>query len=145
MAATKAAATKVATTKVATTKATATKVAAKKKVAPSSDSEQSDGYSSSDSETSDGYSSSEDKSDTKLSAPPQVIGGLSEYELRREQKIARNNARLAELGLGIESKEAKTKVVKKRKSPIVDEPRRVLPNRKGNAKTYNEDYTEDVY
>ena len=69
----------------------------------------------------------------------------SEYELLRAKNVARNNARLAELGLGIESKEAKTKVVKKRKSLPVDEPRRVLPSRKGNAKTYNEDYIEDVY
>jgi hypothetical protein len=137
MAATKAAATKVATTKVATTKVAVKKVAAKKKVAPSSDSEQSDVYSSSDSEASDGYSSSEDKSDT--------VGGLSEYELRREQRIARNNARLAELGLGIVSKKAKTNVAKKRTLPPVNETRRVLPERKRNAKTYNEDYTEDVY
>ena len=114
-------------------------MAAKKKVAPSSDSEQSDVYSSSDSEASDGYSSSEDKSDTELSNR-----GLSEYELLREQRIARNNARLAELGLGIESKEAKTNVVKKRKSLPVNEPLRVS-ERKRNAKTYNEDYTEDVY
>ena len=70
----------------------------------------------------------------------------SEYELRREQRIARNNARLAILGLGLgsEPKEAK-KVVKKRKSPIVDEPQRVLPNRKRKATSYNIDYIEDVY
>jgi hypothetical protein len=70
----------------------------------------------------------------------------SEYELRREQRITQNNARLAILGLGLgsEPKEAK-KVVKKRKSTIVDEPQRVLPNRKRNSITYNEDYIEDVY
>ena len=121
------------------------KVAAKKKVAPSSDSEQSVGYSSSDFETSDGYSSSENESDTEQSAPPQVIGGLSEYELLRAKNVARNNARLAELGLGIESKEAKTKVVKKRKLLPVDEPLRVLPARKRKSTSYNIDYIEDVY
>jgi hypothetical protein len=141
---TKAAATKVATTLTATTKVAVKKVAAKK-VAPSSDSEQSDGYSSSDSETSDGYSSSEDESDTERSAPPQVIGGLSEYELLRAKNVARNNARLDMLGLGSVPKEAKKKVAKKRKSPPVDEPQRVLPGRKRNSKSYNEEYIEDVY
>jgi hypothetical protein len=77
-------------------------------------------------------------------APPQVIGGLSEYELRREQRIARNNARLAELGFSDKPKEAK-KVAKKRKSPPVDEPRKVLPNRKRKSLTYSDDYVEDVY
>jgi hypothetical protein len=77
--------------------------------------------------------------------PPQVIGGLSEYELLRAKNVARNNARLAELGLGIESKEAKTKVVKKRKSLPIDEPLRVLPGRKRKATSYNTDYIEDVY
>ena len=77
-------------------------------------------------------------------APPQVIGGLSEYELLREQRIARNNARLAELGFSDKPKEAK-KVAKKRKSPPVDEPRKVLPNRKRKSLTYSDDYVEDVY
>ena len=68
----------------------------------------------------------------------------SEYELRREQRIARNNARLAELGFSDKPKEAK-KVAKKRKSPPVDEPRKVLPNRKRKSLTYSDDYVEDVY
>ena len=114
----KVAATKVAATKVAATKVAATKVPATKVPATK-------------------------VAETKV-APPQVIGGLSEYELRREQRIARNNARLAELGFSDKPKEAK-KVAKKRKSPPVDEPRKVLPNRKRKSLTYSDDYVEDVY
>ena len=132
---------KVAATSTATTKVAVKKVAAKKKMAHYSDSEQSDGHSSSESEASDGYSSSE--SDAELLAPPQVIGGLSEYELLRAKKVARNKERLEMLGLG--PTEAKKKVAKKRTSPPVNEPQRVLPERKRYAKTYNDDYTEDVY
>ena len=131
VAATKVAATMVATTLTATTKVAVKKVAAKKKVAPSSDSEQRDGYSSSE-------------SDAELLAPPQVIGGLSEYELLRARNVARNNERLDMLGLGSVPKEVK-KVVKKRKSPPVNEPLRALPVRQRKTTSYNDDYTEDVY
>ena len=114
------------------------KVAAKKKMAHYSDSEQSDGHSSSESEASDGYSSSEDES----LVPPVAIQ-LSEYELIRAKNVARNKERLEMLGLG--PTETKKKVAKKRTSPPVNEPQRVLPERKRYAKTYNDDYTEDVY
>jgi hypothetical protein len=129
---------KVAATSTATTKVAVKKVAAKKKMAHYSDSEQSEGYLSSESEASDGYSSSEDES----LVPPEAIQ-LSEYELFRAKNITRNKERLEMLGLG--PKEAKKKVAKKRTSPPVNEPLRVLPERKRNAKTYNDDYTEDVY
>ena len=131
VAATKVAATMVATTLTATTKVAVKKVAAKKKVAPSSDSEQRDGYSSSE-------------SDAELLAPPQVIGGLSEYELLRARNVARNNERLDMLGLGSVPKEVK-KVVKKRKSPPVNEPLRALPVRQRKTTSYSDAYTEDVY
>jgi hypothetical protein len=69
----------------------------------------------------------------RLSESPQ------EYELRREETIARNNARLVMLGLDSKLKEAKTKVVKQRKSLPEDAPRRELPDRKCKVVTYNED------
>ena len=118
-------------TSTATRKVAVKKVDAKKKVAPSSDSEQRDGYSSSE-------------SDAELLAPPQVIGGLSEYELLRARNVARNNERLDMLGLGSVPKEVK-KVVKKRKSPPVNEPLRALPVRQRKTTSYSDAYTEDVY
>ena len=71
--------------------------------------------------------------------------GLSEYELRREENIARNNARLAELGFNDKPSEAKKKVVKKLKSLPVDALRRKLPDRVRKVKTYYDDYIEDEY
>jgi hypothetical protein len=118
--------TKAVSLKVAVTKVAVTKVAAKKKYF-------SDGYSSSDSKV---------RSVTKLSVPPQAIS-LSDYELRRAQNIARNKARLAMLGLDSKPKEAKTKVVKKRKSLPVVVPRRELPVRNRKVISYKEDEKED--
>ena len=60
---------------------------------------------------------SSEESDARLSGPPQANGGLSKYELLREEKIARNKAQLAKLGLGKKPKKAKKKVVKQRKLP----------------------------
>ena len=63
----------------------------------------------------------------------------SDYERQRQDRIARNNARLAELGFDSKPKEAKKKVVKKkRKSHPVDAPQRVRPERKRMTTTYNE-------
>ena len=88
--------------------------------------------------------SSSEKSDTELLVPPQVIGKLSDYERQRQERIERNNARLDKLGFGSEPKEAK-KVIEKRKSPPVDEPRRVLPSRKQKSVSYNVDeYFKDI-
>jgi hypothetical protein len=135
----KVAAKKVAAKKVAATKVTASKVAATSKaatkVAPLSF-DDSDGYSSPD--LSDGYSSSEE-SDTELSVLPQVIGQFSEYEQQRQERIARNNARLDMLGLNSVPKEAKKKVEKKRKSLSVDIPRRELPVRNRKVTSYKEE------
>jgi hypothetical protein len=48
---------------------------------------------------------SSEESDARLSGPPQANGGLSKYELLREEKIARNKAQLAKLGLGKKPKQ----------------------------------------
>ena len=120
-------------------KLAAKKLAVKNKpIIVDSSSKESDGYLSST--ESDGYSSSKE-SDAKLLGPPQANRGLSDYKQLREQRVAWNNARLAKLGLigGEKPKEAKTKVIKQRKSSPEYAPRRELPDRKRKAKSYNED------
>ena len=65
----------------------------------------------------------------KVSVPPQASREPSEYELLRDEKVARNKARLEMLGLLNMPTEAKKKVTRKRKSPTVNLPQRQLPDR----------------
>jgi hypothetical protein len=70
---------------------------------------------------------------------PQANGGLSEYERLRQERIARNNARLAELGFDDKPKKVKKKVVPQRKSLDEFAVRRQNPDRARRATTFNED------
>jgi hypothetical protein len=70
---------------------------------------------------------------------PQTISDLSEYERYCQEKIARNKAKLEDLGFGEPKKEKKSVNKKRSLSPRVYAPRRVLPFRERKTTSYNED------
>lgn len=87
--------------------------------------------------TSDSSSSEEDSGDDDEIEQGNK-DGMSNYELMRQRRIARNEARLAGLGLSQIQKSTQMVVKKQTRSskPLPQGPRRTLPGRKGRAQFF---------